>query len=489
MLKLLLTQTSWSLLGTLFGFSVGFFVKIFLVRAIGAEAFGQYILGQTMVSTVQIFIALALPQVMLRFIPSLLQNSEKYKADVIASTCIKFLLFVSSVALCMVMIFSENIAALFNQGGSSLSYIIFASAIYIPLTLYMTALTTAYRTVLQVREIVLYGTLILVTIRAISTLIVFSFVNDVIYFIVIELMSLLFVLTIMTFKFDRSKLDIFSKFNFSAISSDKEIKSYSLKLYAYSLVGFGSGYSITIIMGVSLSSSNVGIYAILLTISGLSAFLLTSLNSIFAPVISKLHAAKDMLTLKQLFKSSTFIINIITTPFIVILVLFSKDILSLYGDEFPQYSMHLSILILGSYFNLFVGNTGMMLLMGGKEKIELWLKVISSFLIILFSILLIPVYGLFSAVCIQALGFAFINLNQVYQINKAFGFYPWDLTSFTLSIITIPVIIFFGILNPLENLEITDYFFISCGTVASYLFIYWNKIMANYAQIKNDSIK
>ena len=53
MLKLIIKQANWSVLGTVFGFAIGFFVKIYLIDIVGLQAWGKYVIAQTFSSFVE----------------------------------------------------------------------------------------------------------------------------------------------------------------------------------------------------------------------------------------------------------------------------------------------------------------------------------------------------------------------------------------------------------------------------------------------------
>lgn len=477
MLAKVVKQSSWSMIGSVFGFAIGFFVKMYLIRSVGTDAFGKYIIGQTVVSTVQVFVALAIPQILLRFLPALLEKGEHEKANNLASLGILYLLAIGIVSAIVVMFFHGQISQIFHDGDKHLGYIIMLSALYIPLTLYMTVLTAGYRSLLQIKEIVLYGTIWMVSIRAILTFMVFSFTDDITYFIFIELFSTLAVLSVMTIKFDSSKLSFMIPSSYKKILEEREIFTFGKKMYFYALIGFAGGYAITFIMSITLPASDIGIYTILVTIAGLSAFLLNNLNSIFAPLISKLNAANEMHKLEILFKDTTFIVNIVTAPFIVLLVLFSHDVLSLYGKEVAFYVVPLVVLILGNYINLFVGNSGMLLLMGGRENDEIYIKIANIIFVISVSLIFIPKYGLIAAVWVNTLSMIAVNFLHVYFVKKRFGFTPWDKASVVLFIMTVSVIVYIGYLNPSFSFSINDYIWISFFTLIAFWLPFVKKII------------
>ena len=64
------------------------------------------------------------------------------------------------------------------------------------------------------------------------------------------------------------------------------------------------------------------VYNILLTLTGLTTFLLINLNKVFAPAISKLYHENKISELNELYKRTTFFINLFTVPLVVIIAIF-----------------------------------------------------------------------------------------------------------------------------------------------------------------------
>ena len=54
-----------------------------------------------------------------------------------------------------------------------------------------------------------------------------------------------------------------------------------------------------------------------------SMFLIKNLNQVFAPAIAKLYKDKKIDELDELFKKTTFIVNLITLPFMIIIIIFA----------------------------------------------------------------------------------------------------------------------------------------------------------------------
>ena len=171
MLKLILKQTNWGVLGAVFGFSVGFFVKIYLIDIVGLDAWGKYVAAQTFSSAIDTFLAIGIPFVILKFIPSLLEYNKE-RAKRLAAVSIKYSLFIGSLFFILMYFLAPFFDVYLYKELNNFSLILFIMCAHIPISLLLAVITSLYRSVLKIREIVLYGTLISVSIRACLTFII-----------------------------------------------------------------------------------------------------------------------------------------------------------------------------------------------------------------------------------------------------------------------------------------------------------------------------
>ncbi len=484
MLKTLFTQTSWSLLGTVFGFVVGFFVKMFLVNKVGASDFGLYTIGQSLQSAVSTMVALGIPAVILKFLPKYLTHEEITKANILTSKSLTLLLFVGIIS-CMGTMLLSSLVATYIFKNSDLSLIIMISALYIPLSLYSAYITSVYRSLLKIKEIIMYGTIYMVTFRAVLTFAVYSFSSNIIYFLWIELISMLLSITLLTYKFQNNKLKLYSwEYAKENLLEAKEIYLYAKTMYANSVLGFASGYTLMFIMSITLPASSIGVFAILMTLAGLTNFLQANINRVFAPIISSLVSKKDYTQLSMLYRESTFLLNIITIPFILIVVLFSKDILMLYGEEFSGYTLELTVLFLANYFSLMVGSSGMMMVMGGLEKEQLYLQVMQVIITIIVSIVFLPIYGLMAAVLIRLLNMFFINQMEIYFIRKKFSIWPWDKSSYFL-ILSFFTLLYVSYTLHKTQFSLLEYILLPISVYAIFFTVFHKKLITIKQLIQN----
>lgn len=441
MFKIIFQQANWGILGSIFGFSVGFFVKIYLLDIVGLEAWGKYVTAQTFVGAVDVLLAIGIPFTLIKFIPSLLPE-DKNKAERMASAAVKYGLIVGLLFLVVIYFIAPLLDSFIYSEIDGLTWILFFMSIHVPISLLFGVITSLYRSILKIKELIIYGTLISVSIRAITTFIVFHFTNDIIYFILIELVTQLFVLIFLISLFHNNEFSLLRKSIFSEFSKDKTIYNYTTNIFFNTLIAFIAGKSLNIILTLMLPASDIGAYNILITITGLSTFLLVNLNKVFAPAISKLYKEKQFEKLNDLYEKTTFSINLFTIPLIILITFFSDEILSLYSHELVMYKSYLIFMLIGGGISIASGSSGTLMLMAGLEKQNLILQLVKAVLVIGFAIWLIPLYGLLVVVTLYVSFMFFLNFMQLFYIKKYLGISPFSKSLGLLFLMSIPIIIF-----------------------------------------------
>ena len=140
------------------------------------------------------------------------------------------------------------------------------------------------------------------------------------------------------------------------------------------------------------------------------------------------YTKKNISKLSSIYKQITFIVNLFTMPFVVLIILFANDILYLYDNtgNLIQYSILLYILMLARIITLISGSSGMIMIMAGLEDKELKIQTIKAVLIIISAFYLIDIYGLISMVILFVVFMFYINIAQLYVINKYLQISPFS---------------------------------------------------------------
>ena len=465
MLKLILRQANWGVLGALFAFAVGFFVKIYLIDIVGLQQWGKYAIAQTFSSISETFLSIGIPFVIIKFIPTFIDNNQQ-KASRMANVFIKYALIVGGPYLMLIYFGSDYINHFVYSDIDDLGWILFIMCIHVPISMLFGVVVSLYRSILKIKEIVLYGTVITVSLRAILTFIIFQYTSDISHFILIEVFTQIIVLSILLYLFNKNEFSLFVKSDAKEVTSDTKMVDYGKKMFYNSVIAFISGQALSFIISIKLPVEDVGAYNILLTLTGLTTFLLINLNKVFAPAISKLYHEDKISTLNELYKKTTFFINLFTVPLAVIIAIFADEILGLYTAEMLNYRKHLFFMLAGGMLSLAAGSSGTFMVMAGLEKQNLHIQIVRSILLVILSLTLIPIFGLFSVVILYVIFMLFVNLSQLIYISKHINISPFSKELILLFFLTI-FSMYFAISQKFE-FESYHYFIIPIGIYMLY---------------------
>ena len=473
MLKLIIRQANWGVLGAALGFVIGFFVKIYLIDIVGLEAWGKYVIAQTFSSFAETILSIGIPLVIIKFIPNFLESNVD-KAARVVNVFLKYATIVGVLFVCGMYFASDLINKYIYGDISALSWILFLMCIHVPISMLFGVIVSLYRSVLKIKEIVLYGTFITVILRAVLTLLIFQFTDDILCLILIEVFTQILVLSILLYLFNKNEFGLFVRSKYKEVTNDVAMISYGKKMFYNSVITFLSGSALSIVITLTLSTSDIGAYNILLALTGLTSFLMMNLNKVFAPVISKLYHADKISELNQLYKKTSFLINLLTIPLSLIIVIFADEILALYTSDMLQYKIYLLFLIVGRRLSLAAGSSGTFMIMAGLEKKELQLQTIKAVLITSLAFIFVHKYGMMSIVSLYVIFMLFINVSQLIYIQKYLNISPFSSDLSKLFILTIFCMCFAIIQDYVFSL--IHFIFIPVGVYLFYFLLMWKPL-------------
>ena len=269
MFRLILGQLNWGVIGSIFGFAIGFFLKIYLIDIVGLANWGKYVTAQTFSSISETFLSIGIPYIIIKFIPSFIEKDID-KARRVANVFLKYSFVVGFFYVGIIYIFSSYINKFIYNDIDNLSFILFIMCFHVPISMLFGVVVSLYRSVLKIKEIVIYGTFISVTVRALLTLVVFQYTSDISYFILIEIFSQILVLTILLYLFSNREFSIFVKSNIKEVINNHRIVDYGKNVFYNSVIAFISSQALSFIISIKLPMDNVGAYNILLSLTGLT---------------------------------------------------------------------------------------------------------------------------------------------------------------------------------------------------------------------------
>jgi len=177
--------------------------------------------------------------------------------------------------------------------------------------------------------------------------------------------------------------------------------------------------SIDILMlGYFKTTLEVGIYDIAIKFSILAGIALLGINAIATPKFSEFYSANDLKGLKRIVRWSSKFIFWTTIPILLVLIIFPKQLLGIYGEEFTQASTALIILACGQLVSSLSGSVGNILKMTDHHRIFQFIMVGATVLNVILNLFLIPKYGIIGAAIATSCSISFYNLFGVYFVYK-----------------------------------------------------------------------
>lgn len=413
-------------------FVVGFFLNFVLARFFGSEVIGEYSLLLSVINMALIFSVFGLDVAMIKFIPI-----SKSKNGIDGVNLVSFIALVSGVSLSIVMgivlWLSSDFIADKVFGAPQLHVLIkFGSIGIIPLTA-TRVLGGIYKGFRKSRTYVFIFELLskiiillLVTVVALLGYRESAYVAIAWVFCQLVIVSTLLVLSS---KFGISLIRGYRSSNANAhiVSSErKTIFGFASTMILVAVMTFMLGKLDIIMIGIFMTPSDVGVYKVALIISSLVLFVMSSSNSIFPSHISELYHNDKIHELRSMYSSITKWIIVSTFPIVVSIIVFSVELLSIFGLEFISGAEALVILTIGFCINTIVGSNGYMLNMSGYEKVVLANNASMGIMNIILNVVLIPEYGIVGAAAATSVSVSVISIAKVIEVKILMDIFPYD---------------------------------------------------------------
>lgn len=182
----------------------------------------------------------------------------------------------------------------------------------------------------------------------------------------------------------------------------------------------------TLLLGYLGSPEDVGIYGVALKLSIIGAKIITAFVIVFTPIIADLWNRGRIAELNQLYITVSRWIFILSVPVFLLLTLFSDSLMRIFGANFVVGSSALVLLAFGQLFHASTGAAGLMVLMSGHSKLELFNVTATLAFNAALCFLLIPDYGITGAAIAHMSGLALINLLRVTEIWILMRMFAYD---------------------------------------------------------------
>jgi len=421
--------TSVSLFGEIGHVIILYVYGIVIARFVGASNFGIFFLGITIFNLIVLFSTCGIEDGLMRFLGIYVQNKEMHKAMGVIRFSI--ILAVSLGILCgfLCFYFSDLIAGkIFHK--PNLATVLRFLSVGVPILSFVTASLASIRGFKIIGPYIFVRKIFLPLISLIFAIVVLIMGYELkglsaAYILALSCSAVLSTYLILSFimKFKEDKKSNPELFKYL---------SFVFSAFLLNILLYLSNWSDLIILGIFWPSQNLGIYFASKKTALVLGFLLISLNTIFAPLISHLYSAHRYKELNHSYKMSAQWILIVSLPIFLTIVFFSNEILSLFGPAFRKGSLCLIVLASGYLFNASLGSGAYLLIMTGRQKWMLFNSIIFATFAIVLTMTLVPRYGMYGAAYANGISVVLASLVGLLETYFLLKIHPYNIRYFKI---------------------------------------------------------
>jgi len=427
----------------LFQRGLTFFLQVLLGRFLGVGAYGLYTIGSTVIDLTARLARLGMGRSLVRFVSLYRVNREN---DKVKGALILALSFSTGFAL-IVSIILFMLAPLISRSvfhNPSLTNIIRSFCLALPfcvLVRVIAAATRGFKKMKHHARIILFRATANIIIVIVSFFFGFRLYGAITAFIIAAFLSALLGYYLLLKEFPQL---------LSRLKPSFEVK----RLFKFSLPLYLAGFSYIVLcrtdivmLGYFLRSQEVGIYRAAVSFASLVVFSLTALNMSFAPRISELYTSNKLIELGKLYKVITRWIFSLSMIGSLLIILFSKDLLGIFGVEFVAGWIALIALASFQLLSASFGSIEVLLQMSGRQNWVLLNNTCMILLNIALNIWLIPLLGILGAGLATGISLALNKIMAFIEMKIFFKFSPWDIKYLKPIFAGLISVVLFGLLH------------------------------------------
>jgi len=187
------------------------------------------------------------------------------------------------------------------------------------------------------------------------------------------------------------------------------------------LLNYIVAWSPTLILGILEDPASVGLFNVSNRTARLMSFVLIVVNSVAAPRYAALYQKSRIKDIENIAIKTSFFMSIMVFPILLVIMIFPRAILSIFGGEFVGAEMILRIIGIGQFVNVVTGSVGFLLLMTGHEKVMRNIAFLTAVLSVTLNVLLINGFGVTGAAVSTAVCLAAQNVIAAWAVWRILG--------------------------------------------------------------------
>ncbi|BAO75576.1 flippase [Winogradskyella sp. PG-2] len=425
----LIKGSSITLLIKLTGMIFGYLIMLFITNVYGASEWGLYSLCITVLSISVLLPKFGFDNSLVRIITELRLYNNNNEIKKVLKKSIIISVIVSLTVIVLINFLNDFIALQLLKKSELSSFIPIVSYAIIPLTLI--AIMSAYFQALKRTTLfILFQTAL---INIIFLLLLLSFyvldIEIVVFKLYVISVFITFLIAIIIYLYSKEK-NVNTETGKEISYNYQRIINLSTPMLISSSFALFMSWSDIIMLSMYKTTSDIGIYDSALRLATLSGISLIAINAVVTPKFVEFYSRKDYEGLKDVVQKSTRLIFFTASPILLILIIFSKEILSFFGEDFSIGYLALIYLCISRFINAISGSVGYIMQMTDNQKTYQRVIFIAFLINVILNFILIPKYSYTGAAFASAIAMIFWNLTLVIIIKRQLGF--WTFITFKM---------------------------------------------------------
>ena len=405
---------------------ISYFYYFFVARGLGPEGYGMIEIGISVISFVWVFASLGLTMTPGRYAAYYKGRRDTRRLKGSIQACIIMLLPLGIISAVLLFVISPIISPIVTSNPAvtpEMSMILRILSIAIPFTMLNAVMRVSLRGLQNMKHSA-YAEYIIFNSVQLMLVLAFLFIGWDVFGVALAYLISTVVTTGSFFYFlQRKSFPIISKIK--SIRPYKEMLLFSLPLFLGSVSVVFLSWTDTLFIGVLKDASWSGIYNAALPLAGMIFIIERSFSGLIIPIVTEMDVKKQGNRISRFYKDVTNWIFYAGLPFLLLLMLFSKNALNfVFGDAYMAGAQALSILALG-YFTSSIFSGAYSILFAMKKTKHLSMNnMAGAALNVVLNFLLIPAYGIAGAAVATTISVNVTNLLATFQVWRLTGMQP-----------------------------------------------------------------
>lgn len=171
------------------------------------------------------------------------------------------------------------------------------------------------------------------------------------------------------------------------------------------------------VSSIYVEEADLALLAIAMRLAMIVPMIMTSVNLVVSPRFASLFHQGEIKEIEVVLKKSLKLLAVASLFVFITIIFFGDDLLRIFGSEYAEARILLTILVSGHLVNALTGPVGRLLMMSGYEKDIRNSSIVVAILGIALAFILVSWYGVYGAALATAITVATQNIYLAYLVN------------------------------------------------------------------------